>query len=76
MSPARYLVICTPAGFDRFVDACADAQPGPVEAGLPTEADTTRMRAAATQFGITLIPPPLSTASATAAAITQRQSHG
>lgn len=56
---ARYLAICTPAGFDRFVAACADAQPGPVEASLPTEADKARMRAAATQFGITLIPPPV-----------------
>ncbi|AJK46697.1 cupin [Burkholderia plantarii] len=55
---ARYLVICTPAGFDRFVDACADAQPGPVDAGLPTDADKARMHAAAAQFGITLIPPP------------------
>ena len=55
---ARYLVICTPAGFDRFVDACADAQPGPVEAGLLTDVDKARMQVAATQFGITLIPPP------------------
>ncbi|WP_162600670.1 cupin domain-containing protein [Paraburkholderia sp. C35] len=54
---AHYLVICTPAGFERFVDTCADAQTGPVEARIPTDADKVRMRDAATQFGITLLPP-------------------
>lgn len=54
----RYLLICTPAGFDGFVDACADANTTPVEPKPPTDADKVRMRAAAARFGITLIPPP------------------
>ena len=54
---ARYLVICAPAGFDRFVQACADAQPAPIEPSAPTDADKARMREAATRFDITLYPP-------------------
>ncbi|WP_250467831.1 cupin domain-containing protein [Caballeronia sp. GAFFF2] len=54
---ARYLVICTPAGFDRFVDACADAQSGQVVPHDPTDADKARMREAASRFGITLYAP-------------------
>jgi uncharacterized cupin superfamily protein len=54
---ARYLVICTPAGFDDFVDACATARTAPFEPSIPTDADKARMRAAAERFGITLIKP-------------------
>jgi hypothetical protein len=53
----RYLVICTPAGFDDFVDACATARTAPLEPSIPTDADKARMRAAAERFGITLIKP-------------------
>jgi quercetin dioxygenase-like cupin family protein len=55
---AHYLVICAPAGFDRFVDACADVLSGPLDPQPPSEAAKARMRAAAPQFGITLLPPP------------------
>jgi uncharacterized cupin superfamily protein len=55
---ARYLLVCTPAGFDGFVGACAEASDEAVEPKPPTDADKARMRAAAAQFGITLIPPP------------------
>lgn len=54
---ARYMVICAPPGFDRFVDACADAQTGVAVTREPDDADKARMRAAAAQFGITLYPP-------------------
>jgi uncharacterized cupin superfamily protein len=54
--PARYLVICAPAGFDRFVQACADPQPAPLEMREPTQVVKARMRDAAAQFGITLHP--------------------
>jgi quercetin dioxygenase-like cupin family protein len=53
---ARYLVICTPAGFDGFVDACAIAKAAPFEPSIPTDADKARMRAAAERFGIALNP--------------------
>jgi uncharacterized cupin superfamily protein len=55
---AHYLLICTPAGFERFVDACTDAHTEPVTPQAPSDADKARMRAAAADFGITLIPPP------------------
>jgi quercetin dioxygenase-like cupin family protein len=52
---ARYLVVCTPAGFDGFVDSCADAQTGPVVPTPPQAEDIARMREAAPRFGITLL---------------------
>jgi quercetin dioxygenase-like cupin family protein len=55
---AHYLVICAPAGFDRFVKACAEGLPVSAEPDLPTDEDKARMRAAAIKFGITLIAPP------------------
>jgi len=54
---ARYMVICAPAGFDRFVDACADAQASVLVTREPGDDEKARMRAAALQFGITLHPP-------------------
>lgn len=53
---ARYLVVCTPAGFEDFVEACADAQQGPVIPTAPGPEDIARMRAAAPHYGITLLP--------------------
>jgi quercetin dioxygenase-like cupin family protein len=53
---ARYLVVCAPAGFDDFVDACADAQREPVIPTPPGPADIARMRAAAPHYGIKLLP--------------------
>jgi uncharacterized cupin superfamily protein len=55
--PARYLVICAPAGFDRFVQACAKPQAASGETHEPTPADKAKMREAAARFGITLHPP-------------------
>jgi quercetin dioxygenase-like cupin family protein len=54
---ARYLVVCAPAGFDRFVEACANPQPAPVDMVELNPADKARMREAASRFGITLYPP-------------------
>lgn len=54
--PSRYMLVCTPAGFDDFVDACADAQAGPVTPTPPQPQDIERMREAAPRFGITLLP--------------------
>jgi len=54
--PSRYLIVCTPAGFDDFVDACADVQAGPVKPVPPQPEDIGRMREAAPRFGITLLP--------------------
>ncbi|MFT4434345.1 hypothetical protein [Caballeronia sp. 15715] len=54
--PSRYLIVCTPAGFDDFVAACADAQAGPVTPAPPLPEDIGRMREAAPRFGITLLP--------------------
>jgi uncharacterized cupin superfamily protein len=54
---ARYMVICAPAGFDRFVDACAVAHTGVVATREPDDEDKARMRAAAARFGITLHAP-------------------
>lgn len=53
--PSRYLIICTPAGFDDFLDTCADAQAGPVTPVPPQPEDIGRMREAAPRFGITLL---------------------
>lgn len=54
---SRYLLVCTPAGFDDFVDSCADAQRVPVTPTAPTPEDIQRMREAAPRFGITLLGP-------------------
>ncbi|WP_181969727.1 cupin domain-containing protein [Paraburkholderia sp. DHOC27] len=55
---SRYLVVCTPAGFDGFVGDCADAQTGPITATPPRPEDIARMREAAPRFGISLMPMP------------------
>lgn len=54
---ARYLVICAPAGFDRFVQACAEPLAAQAETREPDDAFKTRMRDAAVRFGITLHAP-------------------
>jgi quercetin dioxygenase-like cupin family protein len=54
---ARYIVICVPAGFDRFVQACADPQPTPAELHKLTDAVKARMFDAAARFGLTIYPP-------------------
>ncbi|NYH13083.1 glyoxylate utilization-related uncharacterized protein [Paraburkholderia bryophila] len=54
---ARYLVICAPAGFDEFVEICADLLAAPYETAPPSDASKQKMRDAAPRFGITLLPP-------------------
>jgi len=53
---ARYLLVCTPAGFEAFIEHCAEAQPGPVIPSPPSPEQIARMRTSSAQFGITLLP--------------------
>jgi quercetin dioxygenase-like cupin family protein len=53
---ARYIVVSTPAGFEEFVDNCADAQQGAVTPTPPSIQDIERLLSVADQFGITLFP--------------------
>lgn len=54
--PARYILIGTPALFDRFVEE-AGRERRPDEAVAPPSADDiARLRAASPRFGITLLP--------------------
>jgi mannose-6-phosphate isomerase-like protein (cupin superfamily) len=60
-NPNRYLLIGTPALFDRFVrEGGRELQPDEV-AGPPTAAEIERLREASPRFGITLLPDWLST---------------
>ncbi|WP_225764893.1 cupin domain-containing protein [Inquilinus sp. Marseille-Q2685] len=55
-NPGRYILIGTPALFDRFLEEAGRAlQPGDV-VGPPTPAEIERLRRAAPSFGITLLP--------------------
>ena len=54
---ARYLVVCVPAGFDEFVEMCAEPLSESAELAAPSDAAKARMRSAAPRFGITLLPP-------------------
>jgi quercetin dioxygenase-like cupin family protein len=56
-STSRYMVVCSPAGFERFVGACSDALSSGMEPRVPEDAMKARMRTVAAQFGITLYPP-------------------
>jgi quercetin dioxygenase-like cupin family protein len=53
---ARYIVVCTPAGFDGFVEACASADSESAQTSVPSAADIARLRDQAPRFGITLLP--------------------
>lgn len=55
-NPGRYILIGTPALFDRFLEAGGrELQPGEV-AGPPTPQQIERLREASPRFGITLLP--------------------
>jgi mannose-6-phosphate isomerase-like protein (cupin superfamily) len=55
-SPNRYLLIGTPALFDRFVEeAGRERQPDEI-VGPPTSEEIERLRKASPRFGITLLP--------------------
>lgn len=53
---ARYLVVCTPAGFDDFVLACSGSRTGPIVPTPPTRQEVARLVEAAPRFGISLLP--------------------
>lgn len=53
---ADYIVVCTPAGFDGFVAACASDNDGTGIAPLPSAVDIARLRDQAPRFGIHLLP--------------------
>ena len=54
-NPCRYILIGTPALFDRFLaEGGHELQPGEV-AGPPTQAEIERLREASPKFGITLL---------------------
>lgn len=55
---AHYLVLCTPAGFDEFVLACAGDDSTSTDTPLPTPVDIACLREQAPRFGITLFPAP------------------
>jgi quercetin dioxygenase-like cupin family protein len=54
---AHYLLICSPAGFDRFVAASSDAYDGAVASVPPSDTAKARMRAVAREFGIDIVQP-------------------
>jgi mannose-6-phosphate isomerase-like protein (cupin superfamily) len=55
-NPNRYILVGTPALFERFVEAAGhELQPDEV-VGPPTPAEIDRLRAASPKFGITLLP--------------------
>jgi quercetin dioxygenase-like cupin family protein len=55
-TPAKYILVGTPALFERFLEAAGhELQPDEV-VGPPTPNDIERLRAAAPRFGITLLP--------------------
>jgi hypothetical protein len=49
---ARYVLVCSPSGFEAFIEQCAQAQTGPVRPTPPSPEQIARMRAYAGQFGI------------------------
>ncbi|MFE0756359.1 cupin domain-containing protein [Inquilinus sp. NPDC058860] len=55
-NPGRYILIGTPALFDRFLEEAGhEVQPGEA-VGPPTPEEIERLRQAAPKFGITLLP--------------------
>ena len=54
--PNRYILIGTPALFDRFVEEAGRALQSGEVAGPPTPEEIERLREAAPRFGVTLLP--------------------
>ncbi len=54
--PNRYLLLCTPAGFEHFVAEAGQRRPAGSQPAPPSPEDTGRLRDAAPRFGITLLP--------------------
>jgi mannose-6-phosphate isomerase-like protein (cupin superfamily) len=55
-APMRYILLCTPSGFDGFVAAGGRERDEGTEIVPPTTDDIARMKSAAPRFGITLMP--------------------
>jgi uncharacterized RmlC-like cupin family protein len=56
-TPSRYILIGSPALFDRFLAEAGRARrPGETVVEPPTAEEVERLRAAAPKFGITLLP--------------------
>jgi mannose-6-phosphate isomerase-like protein (cupin superfamily) len=55
-SPMRYILLCTPSGFDGFLAAGGRERDEGTEIVPPTADDIARMKSAAPRFGITLMP--------------------
>jgi NADPH2:quinone reductase len=54
---ARYIVVCTPAGFEDFIERCARPDTGEWPPAGPGADDIQRLKTQAPLFGITLFPP-------------------
>ena len=54
--PTRYLLLCTPAGFENFVAEAGQVRPAGSQPAPPSPEDIARLRDAAPRFGITLLP--------------------
>ena len=52
----RYLLLCTPAGFEKFVAEAGQVRPAGSQPAPPSPEDVARLRDAAPRFGITLLP--------------------
>lgn len=58
-APARMLILCVPAGFEKFMAEFATELPSPDAPSLPpTPEDIAKLVRLAPQYGITLLPPP------------------
>ena len=55
-SPAHYMLLCTPSGFEGFLAEGGHVKASDEVIGPPTPADIERLKAAAPKFGITLLP--------------------
>ena len=53
--PTRYLLLCTPAGFENFVAEAGQVSSAGSQPGPPSPEDVARLRDAAPRFGITLL---------------------
>ncbi|SNS81350.1 Cupin domain-containing protein [Granulicella rosea] len=53
--PARYLLLCTPSGFEGFLAAGGSVLPPGTEPRPVSREDIERMRSAAPDFGITIL---------------------
>ncbi len=54
--PSSYLLVCTPAGFDAFVEAAGRPRAAGEPAAPPTPNEIALLKEAAPKFGITLLP--------------------